>query len=372
MDMKILMIARKTLNSSPGGDTVQINSTAKYLRRLGVSVVISTGTEDLNYSDFNIIHFFNIIRPDDILSHIFRSKVPFVVSTVFVDYSEYERNRGGKIGLLSKVISSDILEYLKAIARVFTNGDRIKSSYYLTHGHKKSITYIVKRSKLLLPNSISEYQRLVRKYQVPNRFMKIVNAIDRETFAMDVAANGDYKDHVLCVGRIEGRKNQLNLIKAMVGSNLSLTIIGKPSPNHMRYFQDCKRIVSQNQNMQIIEHIDHEDLASIYKAAKVHVLPSWFETTGLSSLEAAIMDCNIVITKKGDAEEYFGDLAYYCEPDDLSTIRRAVEQAFAQPVNKSLSALVLEEYTWEKSAEQTLKGYYSVLNNFDPNAGNMI
>jgi len=38
---------------------------------------------------------------------------------------------------------------------------------------------------------------------------------------------------------------------------------------------------------------------------QVHMLPSWFETTGLSSIEAAVMHCNIVITDKGDTREYF-------------------------------------------------------------------
>lgn len=356
------MIARRTLNSSPGGDTIQINSTAKYLRKLGVSVAVSTGTDKIRYRDFDLIHFFNIIRPDDILPHISKSSIPFVVSTVFVDYSEYEKNRGGKLGLFFKAFSSDRLEYMKAIARVFTNGDRIKSLYYLWHGHRNSIKYIIKKSEILLPNSDSEYNRLTRQYRVHSRYAKIVNAIDQETFSAAAVANDLYKNHIICVGRIEGRKNQLNLIKALVGTNMMLTIIGKPSPNHIGYFNDCKQIVSRNPNMRIIEHIDHKDLASIYKAAKVHVLPSWFETTGLSSLEAAIMGCNIVITRKGDTEEYFGNLAYYCEPDDIESIRRAVLDAYAEPSHKSLRLQVLNNYTWEKSAEQTLDAYHSVLN----------
>ncbi|MBK7308934.1 MAG: glycosyltransferase [Chitinophagaceae bacterium] len=40
-------------------------------------------------------------------------------------------------------------------------------------------------------------------------------------------------------------------------------------------------------------------LANYYARARVHVLPSWFETCGLSSLEAAAMGCNIVITARG-------------------------------------------------------------------------
>ncbi len=99
----------------------------------------------------------------------------------------------------------------------------------------------------------------------------------------------------------------------------------------------------------------------------MHVLPSWFETTGLSSLEAAAMGCNLVITRKGDTEEYFGDMAYYCEPDDISSIREAVLNAYSAPKNPKLKDHILENYTWNKTAEQTLNAYKTVLNTYSFN-----
>lgn len=356
------MIARKTLNTSPGGDTIQINSTAEYLRHLGVEVVIYIGDTTIDYSTYDIMHFFNIIRPDDIVPHILKSNLPFVVSTIFVDYSEYEKNRGGLVGFLSNIFSSDKIEYLKTIARFLKNGDKINSQYYLLHGHRSSIKYVAKKANLLLPNSHSEYNRLVKKYHVATPYFKIPNAINTLIFAYDINPNEKFRNHVLCVGRIEGRKNQLNLIKALKGTNLFLTIIGKPSPNHMSYYNECVKLIEENDNMQIIDHIDHKELASIFKAAKVHVLPSWFETTGLSSLEAAIMGCNIVVTPKGDTEEYFSDLAYYCQPDDILSIKNAVLKAYNEPSKDSLKQLILKNYVWEQTAEQTLKAYNTVLN----------
>jgi glycosyltransferase involved in cell wall biosynthesis len=113
--------------------------------------------------------------------------------------------------------------------------------------------------------------------------------------------------------------------------------------------------------MQIIEHIDHKELARIYKAAKVHVLPSWFETTGLSSLEAGVMGCNVVVTRKGDTEEYFEDMAYYCEPDSIVSIKEAVMNAHAQPFHTGLKDKILENYTWQNTAKETLEAYKTIL-----------
>jgi glycosyltransferase involved in cell wall biosynthesis len=359
--MRVLMIARKTLNTVPGGDTVQINSTAKYLRNLGIEVNISLGDSAIDYSKYDIMHFFNIIRPDDILPHILRTNLPFVVSTNFVDYSEYEKNRKGVFGALAKNVANDNIEFFKAIGRYFINGDKIKSINYLVKGHKTSIEYIANKASLLLPNSNNEYNRFLSRYNTKTAYLKIPNGIEKSIFDNKVKANEKFKNHVICVGRIEGLKNQLNLIKALKGEDLFLTIIGKPSPNHMAYYEECRKLIEENKNMQLIDHMNHEELACIYKAAKVHVLPSWFETTGLSSLEAAIMDCNIVVSPKGDTKEYFNDLAYYCQPDDIQSIKNAVKNAFREPYNDTLKELILKGYTWEKTANETLKAYKIVL-----------
>ncbi|PWG78720.1 glycosyltransferase family 4 protein [Pararcticibacter amylolyticus] len=362
MSLSVLMIVRSNIYSSPGGDTTQVLMTAKYLRKMGLNVDVKVSTDVTNVEKYNVLHFFNVIRPDDILPFI-NLGIPFVVSTIFVDYSEYEKINTGTIRrLLFRFLSSGQIEYIKAIARWLFNGDKIKSNYYLFKGHKASMRKIASMSQLLLPNSHSEYQRLTNYLGIDVPYRKVVNAIDDALFNSKAALAEKYKDHVLCVGRIEGRKNQLNLIKALVGSPLKLTIIGKPSPNHIKYYNECKTLAALDSNIEFIEHIDHESLVSIYKAAKVHVLPSWFETTGLSSLEAGIMECNVVVTKKGDTEEYFGDLAYYCDPDDISSIRNAVVNAFNDPVKPALKEYIASNYTWEIAANQTFNAYKAIDN----------
>jgi len=84
------------------------------------------------------------------------------------------------------------------------------------------------------------------------------------------------------------------------------------------------------------------------------------ETPGLSSLEAGVMGCNLVITDKGDTKDYFGDYAFYCEPDSVESIRTALKKAFETPVNPALRQHILRNYTWEKTAEKTLDGYAQI------------
>ena len=95
----------------------------------------------------------------------------------------------------------------------------------------------------------------------------------------------------------------------------------------------------------------------IFRRAKVHVLASWFETTGLASLEAAYSGCNIVISKKGDQQEYFKKDAYYCEPESLETIKKAVDNAYSNSFNNNLKSRIEKDYNWNKTAEKTLEAY---------------
>lgn len=353
------MITRATLFTDKGGDTVQVVNTAENLRRLGVGVDIRLTNEKIDYTSYDLVHFFNIIRPADILGHLQKTDKPYVISTIYVDYSEFEkRARKGWMGLMFRVLPGGWIEYLKVIARALFNGEKIGSLEYLWKGHNLSVKKLICGSALLLPNSNSEYRRLARDFGISHPYKMIPNAIDPGLFAGHDKVEED-KTLVLCIGRIEGRKNQLNLIRALNETRFQLYIIGAAAKNQPEYYLACK--TEARNNIYFIERLPQEELLDYYNRAVVHVLPSWFETTGLSSLEAAAMGCNIVITDKGDTREYFEDMAYYCDPSDPDSIRRAVELAAEAPVNERLRKKVREEYNWQVAALKTLEAYQSAL-----------
>ncbi len=353
--IRIAMITRSTLYSIRGGDTVQVMETAKHFSKLGVKVDIRLTDEQINYADYTLLHFFNIIRPADILYHIKKSRKPYVVSTILIDYSEYDKyERKGISGKVLRLLSADRIEYTKTIARWLLGKDRLMSMDYVWKGQYKSIRYILKHACMILPNSTLEYQRVVNQYKYTGEAVIVPNGIDEQVFIDDVKINKDPL-MVVCAARIEGIKNQLNLIKALNDTQYQLFIIGSPTPNQLSYYDHCKQIAATN--IHFIGHISQQELLGYYAKAKVHILPSWFETTGLSSLEAAAMGCNVVISNRGDAKEYFGEDAFYCRPDDVNSILRAVQNASAASVNESLQKRILNRYTWQRAAIVTFSAY---------------
>jgi glycosyltransferase involved in cell wall biosynthesis len=119
-------------------------------------------------------------------------------------------------------------------------------------------------------------------------------------------------------------------------------------------------------DLKIIEHLPPKRLRSAYAAARVHVLPSWIETCGLVTMEAALADCNVVVSIAGYELEYFRDMAYYCDPADVDSIRQAVVEAYGNYARdgeqrRRLKELILQEYSWIRAAEATHQAYRRVL-----------
>jgi glycosyltransferase involved in cell wall biosynthesis len=351
------MIARPNLFSAPGGDTIQIKETANALCALGLNVDIIINNK-VSYQNYHLLHFFNIIDPEDILGHVYRSNLPYVVSTIYVDYKEYDKKyRNGLLGTLSHILPYNSIEYLKTLGKFILKNEKVSTIQFFLKGHGPSIKYILKHAKMLLPNSENEYRRIEKDYNLSQKYMVVPNGFNPDIFKNEENIE---RDLILCVGRIEGRKNQLNVIKALKNTKYMVIFIGAPSPNQKKYVQACKNEATEN--MQFIDHVEQIQLINYYKQAKVHVLASWFETTGLSNLEAAAMGCNIVIANRGDVKDYFGDSVYYCEPDDIDSIRENIVKAYNSPTNDALQKIIFDNFTWMKAGIKTLEAYKTISN----------
>ena len=366
--MKVLMQSRVSLFKVPGGDTIQILKTKEYLEKLEIKVDISTELEP-DLKGYDIIHLFNLIRPQEIYLQAKNAKSQgekVVLSPIYVLYTEYDRKgREGLARFLANLLELDQIEYLKVLARAIKNKEFHRGTLtLLMKGYQRLQKKILNLIDLLLPNSQSEMNKIIKDLALKNfPYLVVPNAVDKNLFKdKDIKINKElekFKNCVLCVARIEGRKNQLNVVRALRNLPYKLVLIGGIAPNHKRYFVQIKRDATKN--IYILGRVDHHLLPQFYTLAKVHVLASWMETTGLSSLEAGIMGCNLVITDKGDTEEYFGNYAYYCEPDSVDSIRQAIIKAYESPINPELREHILENFTWEKTAEKTLEAYKKVL-----------
>lgn len=355
---KIAFIVRSTLETVRGGDTIQVLSTASELRKRGVQVDIVKAGERVDYQNYDLLHLFNLTRPADHLEHVIRSRKPYLVSTIFIDYSGFDtRGRAIPMRYLFRFSGKYHSEYLKSCYRVIRRQDVIMGRAYFK-GHRRAILRVLEGAKMLLPNSLSEFRRLKHEFNITNTFRLIPNGVDPLVFN-SLDRNVTREDQVLCVGQIYGMKNQHLLIEATRKLGVRLVIIGKSPPNHRGYLDHCKRM--SGDHVDFLDYMPQQQLAAYYARSKVHALPSWFETTGLSSLEAGAMGCNLVVGTGGDTHEYFDNYATFYNPEGSLSLEKALETALNKPGNDGFRDQVLNRYTWGKAAEMTLMAYQQAL-----------
>ena len=364
--MKVLFQSRSNLYSAPGGDTTQIEKTKQYLEKLGVYVDISIELEP-NLDGYDFVHLFNLMDPQELYMQVKHAKKhgkKVALSTIYGLYTDYERQaRGGFAQKMANILSPYTINYIKTFLRHLKEGRMNKGVYYmLFSGYYRLAKKVVENVDVFLPNSLSEMKRVEHEYKLQNyKYVVVPNAVDTKLFNRDNVKLDEkyehlikYKDCILSVARIEGRKSTLNLIKA-VGNKYPLVLIGNETKNNPGFIKAVHE--SAGPNVHFIGAVPHDKLPIFYKLARVHALISWMETPGLSSLEAAAMETNIVITEKGDTRDYFEDYAFYCEPDNIISIANAIDKAYKTPFDKRLKTKIHTEYIWEETAKKTLEGY---------------
>lgn len=373
--MWILFQSRSNIFSISGGDTIQMVKTAEYLRRIGCKIDISTELQP-NLMNYDFVHLFNLMQPAEIYLQATHSKhygKKIVLSTIYGPWNEIDKVerrgiRGIKEGIRSiiiRLLGSSRFTYLMILVRTILTCECRKSNFaVLTNGFRTIQAKTLNMADVLLPNSSSELKRI--KDDFPDTVGKISvvvpNAVDTNHFDPEstiiTPEVEKFKGCILCVARIERVKSQLNLVRATRYLSWPLVLIGGIGRNCESYYRQVRK--EAGSNVFFLGHIPHEILPQYYKVAKVHALISLMETTGISSLEAAAMGCNIVVTKRGYTQDYFGDYAFYCDPDSIESIRNSIARAYEAPVNQNLREYVLNNYTWEKAANKTIEGYRQI------------
>lgn len=350
---------RKGFKNSLGGDVVQVLKTAQYLSKAGVEVDIAESGEPLSGRRFDLLHFFNLGRPYDLYPYLSRLRAPLVVSTLFVDYYEYDvRGRCWPIKDFFAFIGRDGTEYVKAASKMLLGQIPLQSINYLKDGHRGAVRRIVENADCLIAATGSELERIFKYVDLLPAHVDIVQlGIDPLFFT----GNSPWhkRSGIISAGRLEGLKNQDKLIKAVNEIDAELTLAGSPGKNAYLYHWYLQLLAGER--IKFTGQINQAELMRLYQKHRVHAQPSWFETTGLASLEAAAAGCRIVVTNRGDAVEVFGVYALYCDPSDIRDIAQNLLVALESPPAPEQRDYFYETFSWEKVSEKISLIYQRVL-----------
>jgi glycosyltransferase involved in cell wall biosynthesis len=326
--VRVLVQIRSDRDERLGGDTLHAESSAAELRRLGVEVDV-TGARAVDPSGYDVVHLYNtaFIRPT--LRRALRARgcgVPVVLETIYWDMSHFQ--------------PPVVFRHEEGLRRVaFALAERAIS------------------------NSRSESEAVAARFPDAAERLRVVPV---GAFSRPELADGDAEafcerfglepGFVLCVGRKELRKNQLRLIHACGSLGVALVLVGGEHPENEAYVAEC-RAAAAAVDVRFLPHLDGPEVAGAYAAAAVHAQPSLWETIGLASFDAALAGCRVVTTRRSGISEYLRGDAHYCDPWDEGSIAAAVAAALAAPPPEGLGKRLHAEFSWRRSAEETLVVY---------------
>lgn len=364
----VTLVTHGSESRALGGPSVRVPRTATELAKLGVAAGTPSEHPD-NFDESPIAHVFNIWPPDSCFKVLDRARAvgkKTVLSPIFLNLSNLDLASK----TLPRLFSEDrtlgsIDTALSEIAKELAQEPNLPTREPFEGFHERVRVCVESADEVIF---LSDYERrCVEHIGAKARSSTLIrNPVDASAFAAaDPSLFADaygLDDYILCVGRIEPRKNQLILAHAAKTLGKAVVFIGH---TEKQAYYDLVRSAAGDM-ARFIPRIDPSDplLKSAFAGASVFCLPSWAEGAPLAALEAAATGVPLVLSGRSSEQEYFGDFAEYVNPADIDAMRSALEKAASKRGDATRRAAlqkhIADNFTWDKYARETASVYEKV------------
>jgi glycosyltransferase involved in cell wall biosynthesis len=123
-------------------------------------------------------------------------------------------------------------------------------------------------------------------------------------------------------------------------------------------------------HVQLLGHVPWQKLADLYRRAGVFVMPSYYETFGISVIEAMAFGLPVVAANVGGLPEVVEDgvTGILVPPKDSDSLAEALVRLLRDPdlctrMGRAGRERVRSEFTVDRIVSQTLNVYQSVIRN---------
>lgn len=367
--MKIAYCIRKNWKVAHGGDIVQmINTKAEIEKLYNVEIKIIDNVKDLNSFSPDIAHIFNMQTLEESSEYVQEAKslgAKLVLSTIYWDMSHARFiDNFARLGFFCN------RENYKRMYKIYKNLEvymaaMIGKPKFVTKNYNDKVRSFLQEFDWYLPNSEEEMVIINDTFGTNyGNYSVIPNSVDFNKFPY---FSNKQRNGFISAARIEPVKNQLQLVDICRASNWDLTLVGSVTPNKLRYLEAVKKRAIGSGKIKInAQNLDQHELGHLFNTHKVHILASFRESPGLSSLEALGSGMNVVVSDSDycPIETYFKGLinkhVFVCDPYSKKSIHKAMKDAYeldAPRVN------VLQKFNWTNTGYETFKVYEKLVKN---------
>ena len=364
---KIAILVRDDFFSKKGGDTFQIKSYVDHSRKIDYHILCFDSLKGINHEDFALFVLTNVDclssyvrfsywlasrdRLDDVvilpIHHSFSFSLPAVFSGHTSLALKYHIIREKLKTLVSSFVRFDIHSAPSIFALLASNYFKyIRKSFHssrlivcISEGEKNSILH----DYSLNPSSVKFY--IVRNgcdSQAPS----LSGADESSSFLEDRDID------VLIVGRVENRKNQLNIVKAFEPYHLRVVFVGSLNPNNPIYCRKFLDAIRMSEYFSYHGPASMKEVVHLYRRSKVHLSASWFEVSSLVDIESYNQNCFVVSSSRGYSDEILSPPGFIVfSPNDLHLTAAKVDKLIRDgEYKKHQSFRKFYDYSWEQSS----------------------
>jgi glycosyltransferase involved in cell wall biosynthesis len=172
--------------------------------------------------------------------------------------------------------------------------------------------------------------------------------------------------YFLFVGTLEPRKNIPRLLDAYerllarVADAPPLRLAG-PAPEAARDWLARLDAPPLHGRVSHLGYVEPAAKLELYAGAIALLIPSLYEGFGLTALEAMATGVPVIASRRGALPEVLGDAALYVDPEDDTSIARAMESLWSDPVARDHLAAAgrtrAAAFSWHTSATTLLGAY---------------
>jgi glycosyltransferase involved in cell wall biosynthesis len=365
--LKVGVVMTKDEANSRGGPSTRVPETVTALNARSVRATYHR-YPFLRVDEEDIIHYYNnhpIQGLQAFVEQTTGTSAIRICSPIFLNTERQDIWHAQFVDILCSDRESDILDEKLIAIKEATSTPLVgfPTDRQDKRGEHARVASALSAFDQLICLSLEEKERLTRLGLNRERMHLVHNFCPfemLETVSADLfAAEFGLRDYVLCVGRIEPRKNQAMIIHSLRETDIPVVLIGHSL--EQRYTRALGQL--GNGKLHIIPRLPprSELLRSAYSGARVFCLPSWSEGASIAALEAGSIGCPLVLSDQSSEVEYFQKFARYSHPADSRRLKEALLAAWeegADPVSRAeRSAFVRETYTLERHTTDLLRAY---------------
>ncbi|MCK8608287.1 glycosyltransferase [Agromyces sp. C10] len=350
--------------SKPGGDSTKVTRYAAGLAARGWKCEVVTSPADLSARKSDVVHLVNLDLPLENLEYVRRARstgAKIVLSTIRHPYEG--------VKAMYSYGSDTFYRKTKALGLSVENAITLREKVKLAARRNyrpvmRSGSFLTLQRDLLasvdayFPMTESEHKAIEAEFSPRSRGFLVRNGSSFKS-PIRAADSGSPKRDLVAIGRIEPRKNSVELARAALEGGFSIAFAGALNERHSKYASEFERLAARySKQIDYLGRVEHSDLPQVFGSARAYINPAWFEVESQADIEAAALGLPLITTKHSYIFDTLGEDTPRLDPCDLVLQpAEAIDEAMSRVGVRRRPA----QRSWDACAVDLQQAYWQVL-----------